>query len=96
MRGGTPNEALIEESITKAEKALDALDAALWGRDYFAGDGPTLADYFVFPLLPYLDMMAEGKALLAGTKNITRWQAAVASGKAPRTPNRRSANSYRI
>lgn len=86
-QGGTANEELIAESVPKTEKALAALDGALDGQNFFAGSIVSLADYFVFPLLPYLDMTPEGPALFAETPNLTRWQSAMAKrDSAQKTP----------
>ena len=64
-------------SIPKSDKALGALDGALAGNACFAGDAPSLADYFVLPLLHYLKMTPEGETLLAPRANLARWQAAI-------------------
>ncbi len=78
-QGGTPDEALVTGSVPKAAKALAVLDGALSDAACFAGDSPSLTDYFVLPLIHYLKMTAEGEALLADTPKLTRWQAALDS-----------------
>ena len=77
--GGNANEELIVESIPKTEKALAQLDGAFGKQQYFAADAPTLADYFVFPLLSVLEMTAEGKTLLDATQNLRPWSALMAA-----------------
>ncbi len=76
-QGGTANEALVSESVPKTEKALGVLDGALAGEDYFAGATPSLADYFVLPVVHYLAMAPEGETLLGAVPNIARWRAAL-------------------
>ena len=76
-RGGSPDEALITESIPKTAKTLAVLDEALGDQAFFVGDALTLADLFVLPVLTYLKLTPEGPDLLAKTANITRWQAVV-------------------
>ena len=76
--GGSANEDLIVESIPKTEKALTALDGAIGKQQYFVGDAPTLADFFVFPVLSVLAMTAEGKSLLNATQNLRPWSALMA------------------
>lgn len=76
-QGGTPDEALIIASIPKAEKALGALEGALSGQKYFAGDAPSLADFFVLPLTHYLTLVPEGATMLEATPNLVRWQGAM-------------------
>lgn len=74
-QGGAPDEALVAESVPKAQKALGVLDGALDGHKYFAGDDVSLSDYFVLPVVDYLRVTPEGETLLAATPNLTRWMA---------------------
>lgn len=76
-RGGDADEALVAESVPKTEKALGVLDGALADQANFAGEAPSLADYFVLPVLHYLTMTEEGRTLLAAMPNLTRWQAEI-------------------
>ena len=76
-QGGEADEALVADSVPKTEKALGVLDGALVDQANFAGAAPSLADYFVLPVLHYLKMTAEGETLLAATPNLTRWHAAI-------------------
>ena len=76
-QGGEPDEALVESSVPKSDKALVALEGALDGRTCFAGDAASLADYMVLPVLHYLKMTPEGETLLAPRANIARWQAVI-------------------
>ena len=76
-QGGEPDEALVESSVPKSDKALGELDGALEGNACFAGDEASVADYMVLPVLHYLKMTPEGETLLAPRTNIARWQAAI-------------------
>ena len=76
-QGGEPDEALVESSVPKSDKALIALDGALEGQAHFAGDDASVADYMVLPVLHYLKMTPEGADLLAPRANIARWHAAI-------------------
>ena len=76
-QGGEADEALVASSVPKSDKALVALDGALDGQAYFAGDEDSLVDWFVLPVLHYLKMTPEGETLLAPRANLARWQAAI-------------------
>ena len=76
-QGGEADEALVASSVPKSDKTLDALDGALDGQAYFAGDEVSLADYLVLPVLHYLKMTPEGADLLAPRANLARWQAVI-------------------
>ncbi len=76
-QGGEPDEALVESSVPKSDKALAALDGALDGSACFAGADASIADYMVLPVLHYLKMTPEGADLLAPRANIARWHAAI-------------------
>ena len=60
-QGGEPDEALVESSVPKSDKALIALDGALEGNACFAGGEASIADYMVLPVLHYLKMTPEGE-----------------------------------
>ena len=76
-QGGEADEALVADSLPGAEKALRVLDGALAGQAHFAGAAPSLADWFVLPLLHYLKMVPEGEKMLAAAPALVRWQAAL-------------------
>ena len=76
-QGGEADEALVADSLPRAEKALRVLDGALAGQAHFAGAEPSLADWFVLPLLHYLKMVPEGEKMLAAAPALVRWQAAL-------------------
>ena len=76
-QGGEADEALVTDSLPRAEKALRVLDGALAGQAHFAGAAPSLADWLVLPLLHYLKMVPEGEKMLAAAPALVRWQAAL-------------------
>ena len=76
-QGGEADEALVADSLPRAEKALRVLDGALAGQAHFASAAPSLADWFVLPLLHYLKMVPEGEKMLAAAPALVRWQAAL-------------------
>lgn len=54
MRGGTPDQKLIGDSIEKMKKVLDVYEAQLSKCKYLAGDFVSLADLSHFPYTYYL------------------------------------------
>ena len=76
-QGGEADEALVADSLPGAEKALRVLDGALAGQAHFAGAAPSLADWFVLPLLHYLKMVPEVEKMLAAAPALVRCQAAL-------------------
>lgn len=63
--GGAPDRAVIEEAVPDIAKAVGVLADALGSQDWFVGDGPTLADLHVGPLLALLTRFPESKAIMA-------------------------------
>lgn len=55
--------AVIEGAVKDMEKQLAALERA-YTRAFLAGQQPTLPDYFLAPIVGYLEMFPESKALL--------------------------------
>ena len=62
---GSPNRALIDAALPKMEVQLQILDRAVAKTGYLVGDGFTLADIDLVPILYYLSKMPESAALLA-------------------------------
>ncbi len=54
------------------------LDLAYGPRDVLAGAAVTMADLLLAPIIFYLPLFPEGKALLAGAPNVVRAHAAMA------------------
>ena len=48
------------------------IDAALEGRDFLAGDAPSIADFFLVPMLFYVRLMPEGARLLKSFGDLRR------------------------
>ena len=62
---GSPNRALIDAALPKMEVQLQILDRAVAKTGYLVGDGFTLADIDLVPILYYLSKMPESAAVLA-------------------------------
>ena len=77
-QGGEPDEALVESSVPKSDKALIALDGALEGNACFAGDEASDRRLHGAARAALSEDDAGGRgALLAPRANIARWHAAI-------------------
>lgn len=79
MRGGKTDEAMVAGAVPKAAYQMSVLENTLKQSPYFAGGGPTLADYFVLPIYNYLRAMPEGPAITKGCAAVEDWHARMAS-----------------
>jgi glutathione S-transferase len=75
--GGRPDGAVIASALKEMPAQLAALDRACEAGGFLAGPGVSLADLFVAPILAYVELMPEGKALLAAAPHLMRAQAQV-------------------
>lgn len=79
MKGGTPDEGAIRDSLPSMEKSLAVFDRAVAGGPWLAGNAFSLADMFPAPMVFYLKMTPEGEQALSRFKNFTRWYEKVAA-----------------
>jgi glutathione S-transferase len=86
---GAPDRAVIDAAVPEIKSQLDVLDRAYGTRNLLVGDAVSMADLLVAPIVFYLGMFPEGKALLAGAPNVARahaWMAERPSFKATVPP----------
>ena len=76
--GGAPDRRTIDAAVPEIEQLLVILDKAYAARDFLVGNALTMADLFLAPIIPYLAMFPESKALLGKTPNVTRAHAVIA------------------
>jgi glutathione S-transferase len=74
---GQPDAGVIAAAVKEMPAQLAALDRACAGSDFIAGATVSLADLFIAPILAYVELMPEGKALLAAAPHLMRTQARV-------------------
>ncbi|NBC34057.1 MAG: glutathione S-transferase family protein [Alphaproteobacteria bacterium] len=74
-----PDRAAIDASLSQLDKAFAVLEQACSHADYLAGDDPTLADYFLLPILGYLAEVPESAERLNAAPHVLAWLARVAS-----------------
>lgn len=74
LLGGEPDEAEIAAALPRIESKLAILGAHLAETPYLAGADPSLADFFLAPMLASLERTAEGRTLLAGAPKVAEWR----------------------
>jgi glutathione S-transferase len=75
--GGKPDRNVIDASAKEMPGILAALERAYGGRDFLVGRALSMADLFLAPILFYVELFPEGKALLPKYPNVMRGQAAI-------------------
>lgn len=75
--GRRANEAVVREALPAADRQLSVLEAELSERAFLAGDGLSLADLFVYPIVFYIGYLPEGRSMLGGREAIGRWRARI-------------------
>jgi glutathione S-transferase len=69
---GQPDREVIEQAIADIQLDFALLDKAYGERDYLVGNGLTLADLLLAPIVFYVSSMPEGKAILEPFANVRR------------------------
>ncbi len=77
LMGGTPDEAVVAEAVPQATTSVEALEALIDGKDFFAGAKLSLADLHVAPIYDYFSQTPEGEAAITNTPNLRRWWTAI-------------------
>ena len=70
---GKPDMAAIGAAAEKMKPQIAVLDRAVADTGYLAGDGFTLADINILPMLFYVNRFEEGKAQLSGASNLSAY-----------------------
>ncbi|MEN8197021.1 MAG: glutathione S-transferase family protein [Pseudomonadota bacterium] len=73
MRGGEPDENMIEAAIPKIDHQLGVFDKTLARADYLAGPGVSLADLLLLPILFYVKNTPEGGAAMDKVPAVGAW-----------------------
>ncbi|MEM7444749.1 MAG: glutathione S-transferase family protein [Pseudomonadota bacterium] len=68
-----PDQAALQEAREKLGPQFDAMNAALGDSGYFAGSGPSIADYMAFPIIWYLRSDAEVGPMIAERHALADW-----------------------
>jgi glutathione S-transferase len=75
MLRNPPKEDIIAAALPEAARCLGVVEDGLADTPYLAGEGVSLADFFLLPTLDYLSRTPEAEELLAQTGNINGWLA---------------------
>jgi glutathione S-transferase len=74
-----PDEAKIKEAMPRIEREIEVLDGWLGDHAFLAGDGVSIADFFMLPILFYFYNTPEGKPLCDDAAGVMRWWGAMSS-----------------
>lgn len=74
---GQPDRSTIDAALPEMATQLQVLDQAYGERDFLVGNTLSMADLFLAPIVMYLEMFPESKALLERCPNIRRAQAVI-------------------
>jgi glutathione S-transferase len=70
---GTPDREAIDAALPAMKNQINVLDRAVSSSGHLAGNGFTLADIDLLPILYYLQKYPEGEAMVNGAKNLTAY-----------------------
>jgi glutathione S-transferase len=70
---GTPDRKAIDAALPAMQNQINVLDRAVSTSGHLAGNGFTLADIDLLPILYYLQKYPEGEAMVNGAKNLTAY-----------------------
>ena len=72
--GIEPKQAIVDRALPIAQRCLEVMDRELTdGRPFIVGDRPTLADFFLLPMLTAFSFAPEAKALRAPFAHVNAW-----------------------
>jgi glutathione S-transferase len=77
LQGGSTDEQTVSNALPVVETCINVLGGMLSGQPYLAGDNLTLADLHAAPMLLYLTLALEGKAMLSKRPELERWLASI-------------------
>lgn len=78
LRGTEPNRAQIDAGVPYLDGVFTVLDRAVTDTPYLAGDDPSLADLFLFPIIDYMPDAPEAAAMLGDYPKLMGWHARLA------------------
>ncbi len=73
MEGGAPDDAIIAAAVPKITAQVAVFEAALKAEPYLAGAAVSLADLLLFPIIVYVNLTAEGQAILKTAPALMGW-----------------------
>lgn len=76
---GTPRRDVIEGNLPRIRDHIRILDDALGKCETLTGIGPGMPDYYLTPILYYLEQMPEGPEVLQNAANLARYRKTIES-----------------
>jgi glutathione S-transferase len=73
MRGGTPDETVIAEAMTQAERVLASIEKVMGGDEFLCSGTISLADLHLTPILDYFARTDDGRAALERSPRLSAW-----------------------
>jgi glutathione S-transferase len=70
---GKPDRKAIDAALPQMQNQINVLDRAVSTSDHLAGNGFTLADMDLLPILYYVQKFPEGEAMVKGAKNLAAY-----------------------
>lgn len=75
LRGTEPDRARIDAGLPYLEGVFAVLDRAVAETPFLAGDQPSLADLFLFPIIDYMGRAPEASGMLGNHRQLVGWHA---------------------
>ena len=72
---GKPDREKLDAALEEIRYQLQVLDEGLDGRAFLAGETVSLADFFLAPIIYYLEKFPEGSRALEAAPRVTAWHA---------------------
>lgn len=73
MRGGVPDEAVIDAALPQAERVLATVDGLMGEEEFLCGGAISLADLHLAPILDYFARTGDGRAALEHHPRLSAW-----------------------
>jgi glutathione S-transferase len=70
---GAPDRTKIDAALPKMREMFVLVDRELGKRDYLAGNGFTLADAFLQPIIHYMRLLPESAEMVKASPNVAAW-----------------------
>jgi glutathione S-transferase len=78
MQGGTPNETMIAEAMSQAERVLAAIEVVVGENEFLCSQTISLADLHLIPILDYFARAEDGRAALERSRRLAAWWGRIA------------------
>ena len=73
MRGGVPDQAVIDAALPQAERVLAGIEGLMGGEEFLCGGAISLADLHLAPILDYFARTGAGRAALERHPRLSAW-----------------------